>query len=87
MAKSYTTPEGKTIYLMNPSERRAKYVHELKTGRDKFTGKELTERQKSFRAGYMKSSQDNTKAFNHNVKMKRIKKISYNKKKGWFSEC
>ena len=68
MAYHYIDKTGKERTLLTPAERGRKYADELKSGKDKYTGQELSARQKAYRAGYNKSRSDNAKAFNHNVK-------------------
>ena len=67
MSKTYTDKNGNTRTLFTPAERGRKYCDELKSGKDKFTGKELSNTQKSFRSGYLKSRTDNAKAHKHKV--------------------
>ena len=80
MAYTYTDKSGKQRTLFTPAEKGRKYAKELKTGKDVYTGKELTARQKAFRSGYNKSRSDNAKAFNHNVKNGRIVIGKHNKR-------
>lgn len=67
MSFKYTNKQGKTRHLLNPSEKGRKYSKELKDGKDVFTGKALSDTQKSFRSGYLKSRTDNAKAHNHKI--------------------
>ena len=56
MAKQVT----RTFYT--PDEKRKYYGNQLKTGKDK-NGKPLTQRQKSYRAGYVSAANDSTSAY------------------------
>lgn len=63
MAKQIRTKSGQVITLLNPAERGRKYAKELHTGEDEFTHQKLNQRQKAFRAGYMKARRDSARAF------------------------
>lgn len=76
-----TTRTGKKVRLLNPAQKRAKYVVELKTGEhytntgqkktdDRGHVKKLTKREAAWRSGYLQAAQDNAKAYKHNQKKK-----------------
>ncbi|MBQ7339227.1 MAG: hypothetical protein IJW43_00030 [Clostridia bacterium] len=66
---------GKSVVLLNPAEKGAKFAKELKRGvkhtneghiktdKDK-KGIRLTKEERAYRAGYLSARQDNAKAFN-----------------------
>ena len=70
---------GKTVRLLNPSQKGKKYAHELEKG-FKFTNmgevktdkkghpKRLTDLQRAYRSGYLTARSDNAKAYKHNLK-------------------
>ncbi len=73
---------GKTITLLNPSEKLLKYSRELKRGvretnNRKFkldkNGKtlRLDDEQKAYRAGYIAHAKDSAGAYNHNKRNKK----------------
>lgn len=55
-------PRSVTRIFYTPDEKRKYYGNQLRTGRDK-DGKPLTQRQKSFRAGYCAAANDGTAAY------------------------
>ena len=68
---------GKTITLRNPAEKGQKYAFELKNNYSASTGETLSQKQRSYRAGYLDARKDSAKAWKHNQK----KKKSRSKKK------
>lgn len=55
---------GKSIrILLNPAQKRRKYVKELKTKKNAFTEKPLSKTQLAFRSGYMAANKEQTKIF------------------------
>ena len=60
----YTNKDGEPRMRLNPEQRARKYCYELKTGKDAYTKKKLTVRQKSWRAGFMSKVQENTRIYN-----------------------
>ena len=82
MAVRVKTKTGKNFLLLNPSEKFNKYRIERKhkmaltnAGKRKLTEngrtKRLTEKQLSYRAGYMDALGDSAKAWKHNKEKKR----------------
>lgn len=60
------------IILRTPDEKAKRYTKQLKAGRIRETGKELTSNQKAYRVGYLASRNDNAKAYcaNNGLKSK-----------------
>lgn len=92
MAKRFKSKKGKIITLLNPSEKAKKFAVEIKNSkhytndrkvkRDKKGNPlKLTKAQKSYRAGYLDSRKDSSKAWNHNLKKKKAYNRSYKKYK------
>ena len=71
MAKIFKSKNGKKIVLRNPSEKGKRYARQLKTGVVSETGKKLSNTDRAFRFGYLKSRSDNAKAFKHNKSKKK----------------
>lgn len=80
--KKLKTKNGKTITLLNPSEKGAKYADELRNGiRYTNDGRykadkdgvvmELTDEQRAFRSGYLTAQKDAAKAYK--ARKKKIK--------------
>ena len=78
------TKKGKTITLLNPSEKARKYASELRTGMrytnegnykpDKNGEIGLTPESRAYRAGYLDARKDDAKAYKHNMKAGKNKK-------------
>lgn len=82
MAKEITTKKGIKITLRNPFEKGKRFAQQLKNGKIEETGKELTEKEKAYRIGYLNSRGDNAKAYNHkNGLPGKFKKRIFHKKK------
>ena len=76
MSTKIKTSTGKTVTLLNPSEKGAKFAKELKTGvartndgRYKIDSNSkkairLTNEQRAFRSGYLSAQSDSAKAYN-----------------------
>lgn len=63
-----TTKNGKTFTLLNPHEKGCKSAVELRSGRNVYTGKELTDTQLSYRSGYLDAQKDSARCYNANKK-------------------
>ena len=74
MAKTFINKNGKSVVLLNPAEKGAKFAKELKRGvkhtneghikTDKNKkGIRLTSEQRAYRAGYLDSRNDSAKAY------------------------
>lgn len=65
MATRITTKSGKTVALLNPSEKSRKYASDLhkKCDRD---GVVLSDTQLSYRSGYLKAREDSGRAYASN---------------------
>ena len=80
MSKKVRSKNGKTLTLLNPSEKGEKFAKELKTGK-KYTndgkikkdknGKvvKLGKKERAYRSGYLDSRQDNAKAYKSKKKV------------------
>lgn len=74
--KKVTTKKGKTITLLNPSQKAEKYACELRerhamTNDGRFKADEdgpfpLTDTQKAYRSGYLDARKDSARAYNYN---------------------
>ena len=73
--------DGTRKYLFNPSQRGEKYANELHTKVDHFTGEQLSNTQLAYRSGYMRSRNDNYKAYKANQKKKEAAKAARKAKK------
>ena len=79
----FKNSRGKTVTLLNPSEKGKKYANELKTkirhtndGRfvkDEDGPLPLTDTALAYRSGYLDARKDNAKAYKHNKKKKASK--------------
>lgn len=58
------TKSGKKFTLLNPDERARKFAVELRSGRNVYTGKSLTDTQKAHRSGYLKARKDSAGCYN-----------------------
>ena len=74
MAVEVKTKKGKTVTLLNPSEKGAKYARELKTGKKRTNagswkldknkkGINLTDVERAYRAGYLDAQGDSAKCY------------------------
>lgn len=73
--------KGQDVYLLNPSEKGAKFARELKEKKHRFnSGAFKLENKKSiplkpteaaYRMGYLAAQKDNAKAYKHNQKKKK----------------
>ena len=68
--KSYTRKNGKTVHLLNPSEKAGKFAYELKhdrrftnLGETKGDAKFLTPEQAAYRSGYLDARKDGARAW------------------------
>ena len=70
MAKRFRTKSGKTLVLLNPSEKARKAAVELKANRKvavttgEFYGPPLTDTQRAYRAGRLDQQTDGARAYN-----------------------
>lgn len=84
MAKVIETKNGKSVVLLNPSEKSMKYATELKTGvrmtndgqiKSDANGEVgLSKNQRAFRAGYLTARSDNAKVYKYKKKQKSSRK-------------
>lgn len=82
MAKEITTKNGIKITLRNPSEKGKRFARQLKSRKIEETGKELTDKERAYRIGYLNSRSDNARAYNHkNGLAGKSKKRIFSKKK------
>ncbi len=58
--------DGSQIHLLNPDQRGRKYSSELKTKKETFSQKDLSNTQLAYRSGYLRSRSDNAKAHKKN---------------------
>ena len=82
MAFKYTNKNGEERTLFTPAERGRKYSTELKDGVDFYTKEPLSDTQKSFRSGYLKSRTDNAKAHNYKINKQGFEYKGYVKPRG-----
>ena len=75
MATVIKNDNGTKIVLLNPSEKGTRYARQLKAGKIKETGQDLSPTQKAFRSGYLTAQSDSAKAYNatHGKKSKKKK--------------
>jgi len=66
---AYKTNTG--IILRNPAEKAKRYARQMKSGKVRETGQELSPYDMAFRAGYLTARSDSAKAYNYNRKAKR----------------
>ena len=75
MATTIKTKTGKSVTLLNPSEKGKKFAKELKCGfkmtndmslklNSNKKGIKLTDEERAFRSGYLTAQSDNAKCFN-----------------------
>lgn len=72
---AYKTKSG--IILRTPDEKAKRFARQLRTGRIRETGKELTSSEKAFRVGYLASRNDNAKVYCANNGLKSKSKSKY----------
>lgn len=82
MAKIYIRKDGKTIKLLNPSEKGVKFAKELRSNiaytnngkpkreKDGSTVKTLSKEQRAYRSGYLDARKDSAKAWKASQKKK-----------------
>ncbi len=58
MALKVKTKSGKDFFLLNPAEKGRRAAAELKANANCFTGEQLSNAQRSYRAGYLAARQD-----------------------------
>jgi len=63
MSTLIRTKNGKSIVLLNPSEKGKRYARQMKAGKVRETGKELKPTDYAFRAGYLAAQKDSANAF------------------------
>ena len=83
MAKKFTRNDGKTVTLLNPSEKGGKFAQELRTNyaytnnmdlkmeKDGSTVKSLSKEQRAYRSGYLDARKDSAKAWKASRKKKK----------------
>lgn len=81
MAKTIHTSNGKTITLLNPSEKARRFADQLKTGKVAETGEILTDSDKKYRRGYIGHAGDSAEAWCH--KNNRPSKRKENRSNYW----
>lgn len=59
----YVTKNGETRKALTMEQRAERYCTELKSGKNVYTGKPLTDSQKGWRAGYMAKTSQDSKVF------------------------
>lgn len=79
--------KGKTVMLLNPSEKASKFAFEIsqkKRVTNDMTGikGDLNKEQQAYRAGYLDARKDSAKAYNHKQRKKAVTKRSGKKKSG-----
>lgn len=73
MATIYTDKKGNSRILYSPYDKRKMYGQDLMSGRDSKGGK-LSDTQKAYRSGYVKSWQDSNDAYRHNRGLPKVKR-------------
>lgn len=73
MATLYTDKKGNSKMLYSPYDKRKMYGADLASGRDAKGGK-LSDTQKAWRSGYIKSWQDSNDAFRHKRGLPKVKR-------------
>ena len=64
MAVVLRTKNNKKITLLNPAEKSKRYARQMKAGEVRETGKQLSNVDKAWRAGYLAARNDSAKCYN-----------------------